>query len=196
MKYQDKKAEAGKTYYYKVEILVKSGKKILENGVSKAASGKTLKQVSITSVTANGTAMLLKWKKVSGADGYEIFRSTKKKGTYEKIGTVTGAKKTKYEDKTLSTGKTYYYKVRAYHKSKKQTETGSFSKVFKTFTLKKVTITSAAADGKKVNLAWEKADKGTGYSIYRSEQGRNFRTDRYDLFFEKSKIYGFQCRVW
>ena len=169
VKYQDKKAEAGKTYYYKVEILVKSGKKILENGVSKAVSGKTLKQVSITSVTANGTAMLLKWKKVSGADGYEIFRSTKKKGTYEKIGTVTGAKKTKYEDKTVSNGKTYYYKVRAYHKKKKLTETGSFSKIQKTYTLKKVVITSAAANGQKVELAWEKAAKGTGYSIYRSE---------------------------
>lgn len=49
---------------------------------------------------------------VSGADGYDIFRSTSKNGTYTNIGTQGYAGD--YTDSTLKENKTYYYKVKAY----------------------------------------------------------------------------------
>lgn len=167
VKYLDKKAEPGKKYYYKVEILVKSGGKIIGNGISNPVAGKTLKETTVTSVTASDNTMTLKWKAVSDAEGYQIFRSTKKNGTYEQVATVVG--KVKYQDKNLSYGKTYYYKVRAYKVKGKQTETGSFTTAKKTWTLKKVTVTKAQATGQKVDLAWNEVAKAEGYSIYRSE---------------------------
>ena len=56
----------------------------------------------------------LSWGKVSGANGYEIYRSTSKNGTYQKIKTITSASKTSYKDTKLSKNKNYYYRIRAY----------------------------------------------------------------------------------
>ena len=59
------------------------------------------------------TAAQLSWKKVANASGYEIYRSTAKKGTYKKVASVNSAGKVSYKDTKLKAGKTYYYKVRA-----------------------------------------------------------------------------------
>ena len=56
----------------------------------------------------------MKWSKVKGAGGYEIYRSTSKKGNYKKIATVKKAGTTSYKDKSVKSGKTYYYKVRPF----------------------------------------------------------------------------------
>lgn len=169
VKYQDKKVTPGKKYYYKIEILVKSGSKIIGNGISKPVAGKTLGETTVTSVTAAANVMTLKWKKVSDADGYQIFRSKKKNGAYDLVGTVTGENTVKYKDKNLSYGKTYYYKVRAYRSKGKQTETGSLTGAKKTWTLKKAVVTKAVPSGQKVELAWNEVAKAKGYSVYRSE---------------------------
>ncbi|MCD7840157.1 MAG: fibronectin type III domain-containing protein [Erysipelotrichaceae bacterium] len=63
-------------------------------------------------VSNSGSSELkLSWDKINGATGYEIYRSTSENGTYTKIATTTS---TSYSDKSLTSGKTYYYKVRAY----------------------------------------------------------------------------------
>lgn len=67
------------------------------------------------------------WKKVSKADGYQIYRAASKKGKYKKIKTVKASVK-KYTDK-VSSGKTYYYKIRAYKKSGGKVVYGKFSSV-------------------------------------------------------------------
>ena len=54
------------------------------------------------------------WKKVSKANGYEIYRANKKAGKYKKIKTVKNAKVVKLTDKKLKKGKRYFYKVRTY----------------------------------------------------------------------------------
>lgn len=50
------------------------------------------------------------WKAVSGAKSYNIYRSTKKNGTYKLIGT---SNKRYYVDKTAAVNKNYFYKVEA-----------------------------------------------------------------------------------
>ena len=54
-------------------------------------------------------AVKLTWSEVLGAKKYEIYRATKKNGTYKRIATVSS--KTSYTNKKLTPGKTYYYKV-------------------------------------------------------------------------------------
>lgn len=76
-------------------------------GVTKVAKPKQLK------VKAAAKKVTLTWKKVSGAAGYEIYRSDKKKSGYEKIGEVTKDTTKKYVDKTAKKGSVYYYKIRA-----------------------------------------------------------------------------------
>lgn len=119
---------------------------------------------------SDGTSAKLTWKKLSGASGYEVYRSTKKSGKYEKIGTVTSGKKTSYTDKKVKIGKTYYYKVRAYKKSGSTKLYNPYSSV-KSAKIKpgkvavsKVTSTSS----KKAKITWKKASGADGYEIYRS----------------------------
>lgn len=111
-KFTDASVKTGTTYYYKVEAY-----RIVETQIfgkeSEAAKGRTvllaptkLKAKKLTSKSAK-----LTWKKTSGATGYEIYRSTKKNGSYAKL---AAGKTTSYTDKKLQKGKKYYYKVRAY----------------------------------------------------------------------------------
>lgn len=57
-----------------------------------------------------GKKVVVSWSKVNGATGYVVYRSTKKKSGYVKVGSVNG-KKTSFTDKKLTKKKTYYYKV-------------------------------------------------------------------------------------
>lgn len=50
----------------------------------------------------------LKWYEVDGADKYEIYRATSKKGKYKKIKTTS---KLSFTNKELKKGKRYYYKI-------------------------------------------------------------------------------------
>ena len=58
----------------------------------------------------------LSWKSVKGADGYQIYRTTSKKGKYIKIADVSAGKKS-FTNKGLKGGKKYYYKMRVYDKT-------------------------------------------------------------------------------
>ena len=173
--YTDKNLKAGKTYYYKIETINKVNGKKGYSGDSKAVAGTILKATTITKAQEKDSSTItLTWKKVTGADGYQVYRSTSKKGTYVKIATVKGQTTNKYTDDDLSGGKTYYYKVRAYQTSGTKTGTGSFSSILKAWTVKKPTITkvSGTADG-EVTLTWDKVSKAVGYYIYRSTKSNS-----------------------
>lgn len=78
----------------------------------------TKKQPVIKSVSAvNATYIKVSWGKVTGATGYRIYRADSKDGTYKQVAKV-GAKVTSYTNKNVKENKKYYYKVRAYKKTK------------------------------------------------------------------------------
>ena len=89
------------------------------------------KKPSGLKITTNNKSKQLKisWKKVAGATGYQIYRSTTgKDGSYKKIATLK-SKATSYTDKVLKSSKTYYYKVRSYKKSGKKTRYSDSAKI-------------------------------------------------------------------
>lgn len=118
--------EPGVTYYYYVVACVEAPNgslnytSISSIGCTKPASATytntIAKKVSkITSASSQKKGQVtIKYKKVSGVDGYAIYRSTKKNGTYTMVGTST---KTSFTDASAQSGKTYYYKVASYKKS-------------------------------------------------------------------------------
>ncbi|MFT3950715.1 MAG: leucine-rich repeat domain-containing protein [Oscillospiraceae bacterium] len=69
------------------------------------------KKPTLSSVTAGAKKATVKFTKVTGVTGYEIYRATSKTGTYTKVKTTTS---TSYTNTGLTQGKTYYYKIRAY----------------------------------------------------------------------------------
>lgn len=62
----------------------------------------------------------LRWNRMIGGKGYKIYRATKKNGKYKLVKTVKNRWKTTWTDKKIKSGKTYYYRVAAYKKSKKK----------------------------------------------------------------------------
>lgn len=173
--YQDKKLKTAKTYYYKIETINKVNGKKGYSGDSAAVSAKTLKTTSITAVKATGsTSVRLEWKAVDGASGYQIYRSTSKDSGYKKVGQVKGKNTKKYEDKTLEAGKTYYYQVRAYKSNSAKNGVASFSKAQKAWTIKQVVFSQITSDSKnQVTLGWKKVSKAQGYDIYRSDESNS-----------------------
>lgn len=173
--YQDKKLKTAKTYYYKIETINKVNGKKGYSGNSAAVSAKTLKTTSITAVKATGsTSVRLEWKAVDGASGYQIYRSTSKDSGYKKVGQVKGKNTKKYEDKTLEAGKTYYYQVRAYKSNSAKNGVASFSKAQKAWTIKQVVFSQITSDSKnQVTLGWKKVSKAQGYDIYRSDESNS-----------------------
>ncbi len=116
-----------KTGIAKLTIKAKSGG--LYTG-SKSASFKIApKKVSLSSVTSKTKKkVIVKWKKVTGATGYRIYRATSKNGKYKLVTTV---KNSKTVTKTISakSNKKYYYKVVAYKSVNKTNIYGSYSKI-------------------------------------------------------------------
>jgi len=73
-------------------------------------------QAKINSVSGYVKKSVLKWSKVSGASGYHIVYSTSKSFSNKKSITVSGSSSTSKTISSLKSGRTYYYKVRAYKK--------------------------------------------------------------------------------
>ncbi|MBQ6440400.1 MAG: hypothetical protein IJJ06_09800 [Mogibacterium sp.] len=94
-------------------------------------------KVTIKSVTSKKTSVTLKWKKVSGAKGYVVYRSTKKSSGFKAVKTFKKGSTVKFTNKKLKKNKTYYYKIRAYKlNSKGKKVFGKYSKVKKIRTKK------------------------------------------------------------
>ncbi len=107
--FTDKKASAGKKYYYTVKAY--NGDYV---STTKASSIiEFLKAPTLKSVTSGKSGVTVKWAKSTGADGYYVYRK-EGSGSYKKISTVKGNSKVSYLDKSAKKGKTYTYYVKAY----------------------------------------------------------------------------------
>ena len=82
----------------------------------------------MASVKPSKRAATVKWKKVSGASGYYIYRSETKTGEYIKVKTIKKGSVVSWKNKKLNSGKKYYYKVAAYKKAKGAVAVSSYSK--------------------------------------------------------------------
>lgn len=110
LKYTDKKVKTGKKYYYKVVAVNKKGETVDSKTVKATPKAKKLK----VKAKKKAGRTVLSWKKVKGATGYKVYRSTKKNGKYKKVKTIT--KKSLATFKAKKSNKKYYYKVVAYKK--------------------------------------------------------------------------------
>lgn len=133
-----------------------------------AAASKTVKikvklaSCTISSLTNTAKGITVKWKKVTGADGYYVKRKTGS-GSYEVIATITSGSTLKYSDTSVKSkyGTTYVYKVVAYSGTSSGSGTAK-----KTVRLKKPVISAVTSSTSgSATVTWGKVSKGTGYQI-------------------------------
>lgn len=117
------KLTTGKKYYYKVRAYKSRTKGKFS---SKKSGSPQLTKPKIKVASAGSQSIRVSWGKVSGAKGYQLYRAASKNGTYAKIKTTTA---TNYTNGSLSAGKTYYYKARAYRRVGNTTRYSSYSPV-------------------------------------------------------------------
>jgi hypothetical protein len=119
--YYDTGLAPGATYYYKVSAYNSNDK---ESAMSSYAYATTLtggyapsapQVVQAMPVSANMITVI--WDSVSGADGYNVYRSTSPFGAYLWLVGYNSFSNNSYDDIGLEPNTTYYYKVSAYNGS-------------------------------------------------------------------------------
>lgn len=108
--------------------------------------------------------VIVSFDKVSGAAGYDIYRSTNGKKGYKKIGSTT---KTRYVDKKAKTAKTYYYKIVVKARDKNYHSVLS-TKYAKRKVLACPSIKVQAQGGRTAQITWKKLKGAKGYVVYTS----------------------------
>lgn len=111
--YKHENLVSATNYYYKVKAF-----KYLNGSTRYSDYSSRLKattrplQPSVTLSSTTSKSIKASWTKISKrTEGYEVYMSTSKNGTYSSIGTTTN---TSFSKSSLTKGKTYYFKVRAY----------------------------------------------------------------------------------
>ncbi|MBR6551944.1 MAG: hypothetical protein IKT89_03790, partial [Clostridia bacterium] len=161
--YLDDKVESGVTYKYTVRAVV--GK--VKSGYTASSSIMYLAQ-PILKIENAANGITGKWEPIAGATGYTIYRSeyntsTKKWSSWLNLGTTKATAKS-FTDKTVKSGVTYKYTIRAINGKLKSTYQDSNKLVY----LAQPTLTiSNVANG--IQGKWNQVNGATGYIIYRSE---------------------------
>ncbi len=163
----------GCTYLYKVVPYRTSGKTKVEGVESTVSITVTPPKSSSLSVSVSASKPKLTWKKVTGAQGYEVWRSDSYDGEYICVATITSGSAVTWTD--TATASNLYYKVRAYRGTNYGTAYSPFTSVVTaTTSLGKPTAFASSASYSSIKVTWHKVTGTTGYKIYRSTDGVTF----------------------
>lgn len=163
--YKFTKAKCGQTYYFKIRTYEKIGKVKYYSDYCGEVSGKTV-LVGTPVVYVSKTkynSVTIKWSKVTSTKKYEIYYSTSPDGPYTLLKSQGG---TSYTHKKLTTGVTYYYKVRPM----RDYFYGEFSNVTSgrpvLGELKNLKVTSGT---NQLKVSWKSVSGAQSYVLMRSD---------------------------
>ena len=116
--------------------------------------------------SASYKSIKISWTGVSGpVSGYAVYRSESKTGTYTYLKSTTS---TSCTDSSVKTGKTYYYKVRAYQTVNDKRVYGAYTDIVSAKAVPAVpgSFTAAKASTTSVKTTWKAVTGATGYEVY------------------------------
>ena len=158
--------ENGNTYYYKVRALKSDGTAGAWSSVVSVTYKQTLSAPTVTGGNDAQGRPTLKWNAVSGAAKYEVYRARSRSGTYTKYSTQTS---TSYTNSSyLTSGTTYYYKVRALDANGTAGAWGSIVSVTYKQTLPAPTVTGGNDAQGRPTLKWNAVSGAAKYEVYRA----------------------------
>ena len=114
IEFTDTGLDTNTTYYYKVRPYRMISDKKEYGSYSEIVCAKPVLSKTKITVSSTSKKATIKWNKVLGASGYKVYSATSSDGTYSLKKTITSINTLSYTNTNLVSGKTYYYKVRAY----------------------------------------------------------------------------------
>ena len=159
--YADKAAAIDTQYTYTVQALGKTESLNGKHSNAVTATSGIAKPVLAGSINGVTGKPVISWQAVEGAVKYELYRSTKSTKSYTLLATVDTLS---YTDETVSSGKTYYYKVKAIGEVSKSAES-SYVKLTGKCATPVITVAVSESSGKPV-LTWEKISGAKKYTVY------------------------------
>ncbi len=158
------------TYYIKIEDYSNGG---CHSSIDYSFSvNKVIPTPYLNTVANNNSGVKVSWYTVSGVDGYYIYRNTPSSTKWKRIATVKGGTKSSYTDKTVSSGTTYTYTVRAYSGSA-VSGYQSYGVTIKHLQAPKLKKVSNTVKGAKVY--WDKISGASGYYVYRKSGSSDWK---------------------
>ncbi len=159
----------GTTYYYKVRAYKETNGTKLYGDYSAVVScvPKPAVPGNVKATVVSLTKVRVAWSAVTGATGYEVYRSTSPDGTFSKLGAVTT---TSRDCPGLTTGTTYYFKVRAYKEVNGTKVYSNYSAVVSCVPkpTAPTNVKAVVASATKVTVSWNAVTGATGYEVYRA----------------------------
>ncbi len=150
----------GQTAAFEVQVQMAEENPPAQDGVKAPAAPK------ITKGACTYNSIQLKWKKVSKASGYAVYRASSKNGKYKRIKTITKQGTVSYKDTTASLNKKYYYKVRAYATKGTTTKYSKYSNIISAkASLAKPSITAKRKSKTSLAVSWKKISGASGYQL-------------------------------
>lgn len=165
--YLDEGVIPGRLHCYKIRPMNQGQKGF--GSYSKAVKARTIAKTAVTSITSlSSSQMRITWKKVNNAVKYEVYRSLRKDGGFQKIATVRGSVR-KFTDKTVKSGRKYFYRVNVVGSFGGKKITSGYSQSISYRSLKQVRIQSVKQMGDNaLKVRWGKVAGATKYQVYRS----------------------------
>ena len=158
--------ENGNTYYYKVRALDANGTAGAWSSIVSVTYKQTLSAPTVTGGNDSQGRPTLKWKAVSGAAKYEVYRSYSRDGSYSKYSTQTS---TAYTNSSyLTSGTTYYYKVRALDANGNAGPYSAAVSVTCRLKLTAPTVTGSTDSQGRPTLKWNAVAGAAKYEVYRA----------------------------
>lgn len=164
--------KTGTTYFYKVRAYRTVNGARISSAYSDITSGRPLlaKVASPKVASAGFDRINVSWSQVSGASGYEVYRATSRGGTYSKVGTVTRGTTLSFTNTGLTSGRTYFYKVRAYRLVDEKQVFGAYSSIVdgKPIPARPTNVKASKVNSTATSLSWSRVTGASGYEVHRA----------------------------
>lgn len=157
----DKTVKSGTTYNYRVTAVIGN-----TAGSYNTVSGCFLSAPKLDSVKNFPSGVTITWNKVSGAQGYRIYRKNSS-GGWTRIGTTDNNKTFTFTDESVKSGKNYTYTVVAY----KGKTTGSYNKTGLTIKYLTAPQVTTKVYTNSIKLSWSEVSGAKEYVVYRKPVG-------------------------
>ncbi|MBQ9941852.1 MAG: leucine-rich repeat protein [Christensenellaceae bacterium] len=175
LSYKDTGLSTNKVYYYKLKPYeLKDGKRVYgKTSPADAARPLPAKVSGVNAKSSGYTSVKVTWNKVAGASGYTVYRSTTKSGGYEAVKILSGGSTLSFKDTGLTTGRKYYYKVKAYRLVDGKRVYGKASSADPARPLPGAvqSVSAECLSGKRLRITWAKKTGADGYIIARRDPG-------------------------